>query len=171
MQALLAELASVLDKQADLFGVMRSLLEEEHAALRSRKPEEVLAFVRRKETILLQIRTLEESRRLICARLADRWHTPASSLTLGKILRCADAESAHRLSQVQARLGACVKDLQESNTRNARVCQSGILAVQRIMQSVSEANTESAAGCRNPANPGKGKAGVSRAMRAYGNLA
>lgn len=169
MQALLAELASVLAKQADLFGIMQSLLEEERVALRSRKPEDVLGFVRRKETLLLQVLTLEESRRLICARLADGWHTPVSSLTLGEISRRADAESAHRLGQVQARFGACVRDLQESNSRNARACQSGILAVQRIMQSVSEACTETAAGGRYPVSRGSRKLGASRAMRAYGN--
>ena len=72
METLIGELIDTLAEQEALYDRLLALVEDEQQALKSETPDEVLGLVRRKETLVLEIRTLEESRRLICGRLVRK---------------------------------------------------------------------------------------------------
>ena len=145
MKALIEELVTVLSGQLDLYGQIRDLLGEERDALVSGRPDTVLDVVRRKETLLLKIRTLDESRQLICLRLAKRWGMPAPSLGIGEVAQHAEAGHAARLEDLRSRLRECLEDIRGLDEKNAAICRNGADMVRQVMdamaQSVAQENS------------------------------
>lgn len=150
MKSLFAELAAVLNAQAALYEQVLALSNEEREALSGHRPDRVIDIVRRKETFLLQVKTLDESRRLLCSRIAADWKLPASTLTVREIIdRISGTAEATALADAREHLLTCVASLREVNDANARVCQSGIEVVRRIVQGVAQ-TTPPATKANNP---------------------
>jgi flagellar biosynthesis/type III secretory pathway chaperone len=143
MKTLTDELTAILRGQLELYERVLGLVEQERTALSGKPPEIVLDLVRRKETLLLQIKTLEESRRLACARLAKLWGAPVAALTVREIARRAQGSAALALEDLRERLSDCVERLRKANDLNARLCRNGIDVVQRVLQSVARTHAHS----------------------------
>lgn len=139
MVALVSELTAILSEQAELYEQALALTNEEHDALRGRDPNLVIELVRRKETLLLQIKTLDESRRLILSRIAAAWQIPSSTLTITAIEKQIGAvPEAAALVNVRERLAGCVEKLHKANEINTRICQNGIEIMRRIVHGVAQ---------------------------------
>jgi flagellar biosynthesis/type III secretory pathway chaperone len=132
--SLFEDLVSVLSAQLDLYDQLVALSDAEREALVSREPEVVFDLVRRKETLLLRLRTVEESRELLCLRLARQEGTKAAELTLSEIQRrCPEAVLAARLGELRETLRETVKRIQEQNARNAGLCHQGIDLIGEVL--------------------------------------
>ena len=137
MNPLLEDLMEVLRGEVALYDGILALLAEEGQALLSRSPQTVLDLVRRKETLVLKIRTLEESRHLISQRLAKAWGTPAATLTLSEIAARSEPVSGAKLLEIRARMRSCVERLRVANERNSDLCRNGMETVRSIMEAVA----------------------------------
>lgn len=146
METLADELIAILDREADLYGQVLDLAREEQQALLSGPPDAVLGVVRRKDTLLLKIRTVDESRDLICTRLARRWGLSRKTLVLSEILEHCDAAAAERIAAVRDRLRDCVDRLGQTGRMNAVLCHSGIEAIRRVMEDLSVEPDEASPG-------------------------
>jgi len=136
--ALFEDLASVLSAQLDLYGQLAVLSETERAALVSHEPEGVFDLVRRKETLLLRLRTLDESRELSCLRLARHWNLKAGELTVSEIQRrCPDAAMAAQLGELRDALRKILTRIQEQNARNSVICRQGMDLIGELLQASS----------------------------------
>jgi flagellar biosynthesis/type III secretory pathway chaperone len=136
---LIAELIAVLTEQLILYEQVRDLAKEERLALISGKPDDVLLLVRRKETLLLKIRTLDESRQIICLRLAKRSDALTPSFTLAELAARAVGEQADQLRDLRDRLSECAEELRVLNETNAAICHNGIDTVRQIVEALSQA--------------------------------
>ena len=137
MNPLLEDLIEVLTGEVALYEGILALLAEEGQALMSRRPQSVLDVARRKETLVLKIRTLEESRYLICQRLAKAWDRPAATLTLSEIAARSEPVLGARLVEIRGRMRACVDKLRGANDRNSDLCRHGMETVRSIMEAVA----------------------------------
>ncbi len=147
------DLASVLSAQLDLYSQLAALSDAEREALVSREPEKVFDLVRRKETLLLRLRTVEESRELSSLRLARQWGLKAGDLTLSEIQhRCPDAALAARLGELRESMRAVVKRIQEQNARNSGLCRQGMDLIGEVLQ----ASGRPVGGERNAGGYGRG---------------
>jgi flagellar biosynthesis/type III secretory pathway chaperone len=133
--AQLDELVSVLTAQLELYGQLAVLSEAEREALIARVPDQVFDLVRRKETLLLRLRTIEESRELCCLRLARTWDLKAGELTLSEIQRrCPDEAMAGRLGQLREAMRTTIERIQKQNSRNAGLCHQGLELIGEVLQ-------------------------------------
>ena len=135
MPSLTEDLLLTLEKQTVLYDQVLGLMDQERTALLSRKPQDVLELVRQKETILLKIRTLDESRQLICQRLAKLWAVSASQITLSLVESHSDDVLASQVADVRYRMTECLERLRQANEVNANLCYQGIETIESIMQS------------------------------------
>jgi len=137
MLSLIEDLLLTLEKQTALYDQVLGFMEQERAALLSQKPQDVLDLVRQKETLLLKIRTLDESRQIICQRLAKSWSITASQVTLREVAtRCNTALASH-VSAMRYRMTECVDRLRKANDTNTRLCHQGIETIDLIMQAAA----------------------------------
>jgi flagellar biosynthesis/type III secretory pathway chaperone len=165
MKVLTEDLTAILKEQLALYDQVAELLEEERSALISKRPDQVLALVRRKETLLLRIKTLDESRRLVCARIAHEWRVPPASVTLREVeKKMAGSPTADTLAadlpDLRRRMTQCMEKLREGNARNVKICQNGIDVIRRIVQSAAEADAQTNRGGYGPKYGRPGAAGV-----------
>ncbi len=156
MKALVEELIAVLSRQLGLYSGIRDLLEQEREALLSKKPSEVLDLAHRKETLLLQIRVLEESRELICLRLAKRLKLNPKTINISEIEKCCGDRIDPRLGRVREELRRCVGEIQEGNAVNSRLCQNGIDLIERIIRMAAEESAGGDAKTYGPPSPNSG---------------
>lgn len=164
MASFIEELVFVLSEQLDLHDKILALTEEERAALISKRPDQVLGLVRRKETLVLQSKTLEESRRLLCMRISRDLGLSTMTPTLREIRECvADSALAAKIEALRSRMLACMASLQEANSRNVRICENGMDIIRGIVQSAADASADDGATGYNPrAGARKGAAGLYR---------
>ena len=165
MQQQIDQLAETLAEQLELYNQVLQLLEHEHEALVSARPDAVLDLVRRKETVLLRIRTLDESRLLVLSRLARQWGLKPSAITFEDVERHAKGCDLARLTRVRGDLRQCLERVHRANETNSRACQNGSETIRRILESAAR----DAAGTANAYGPQAAPTGQgSRAHAAYG---
>ena len=143
MKPLPDELLAVLTREIDLYSQVLNLVEEERQALTLGSPDRVLDVVRRKDTLLLQIRTVDESRDLICTRLARQWGIARKALTLSEIVERCDGPTATRMSDARKRLRDCVDSLGKAGRSNAALCHSGIETIRRVIEGLASSSETS----------------------------
>jgi flagellar biosynthesis/type III secretory pathway chaperone len=162
MEVIARDLVQVLVAQHALYDQLIGLLEIEQGALLSRQPGEALDVVRRKETLLLKIRTLDESRQIICQRLARRLGLPATELTITEIRSRLDPAQAESLADIQRQLRDTMERLKAMNERTNRLCSQGMDVVRDILRAVSRQE--------NPGDAYGPRAGVPAPRHNNGNL-
>ncbi len=140
MQKLCVALIQVLEQQLVLYGRVRDLLTHEREALISGRPDIVFDLVRRKETILMEIRTIDESRRLICMRIGKQiGANGGGSLTLSDIIDAIEDETcATRLIALRRSLRDELESLRLLNSKTATVCDQGLETIHQIAESVAQ---------------------------------
>lgn len=137
MTLLIEDLLQTLEKQNALYDQVLALMEQERAALVSHQPQDVLLLVRRKETLLLKIRTLDESRQIIRARLARDWNIPAAEINLSRIESlCEDAALRQRISDLRYQMTESLGHIRAACEENARLCRQGLQTIHTILQDV-----------------------------------
>lgn len=134
MQAHIEQLILVLNKELALYDQVLALMEEEHLCLEKRQPEDVLGIVRKKETLLLQIRTLDESRMLVCRRMARAWKLAPADLTLSDVVQRIEPPFRERLLLLKEQLRAAMDALKKANERSSNLCHRGLETIQAVFQ-------------------------------------
>lgn len=157
------DLIKVLEAQLDLYRRVKDLLERESAALMSGRPDDVLELVHQKETLLLRIRTLEETRQIITARLAAERQVDPEKLKLSEIIaNMTSGEQRARMSGARVGLKALMREIGEVHKRNAAVCHSGMQLISDIVEAAARENGRGESG---------GTAAPTGQTAAYGNAA
>lgn len=110
-------LCDLLAEEMRLLGQYRVLIEEERAALSTLSAERVYETSKRKETLALQVRVLEEARESLCRNLARSYGAPGETTLLGLSRRC-PAHARKRLLELRRRLrdeAAAISRYSETN--------------------------------------------------------
>ena len=143
MKPLTEDLIAVLAAEGKLYDQVAGLLDQEREALMGRRPDVILDLVRCKETVLMQIRTLEESRLLILRRMAKLLGVASERLTVSEIGRWIEDGLRERLKETSAGLRACLERIQQANAANARLCRNGADLIARIVESAVQESARS----------------------------
>lgn len=121
MDALVTELGALLTQEIELHKHLLSLLQEERELLINLSTEEILENTKRKETCILKIKMLEESRSVLVERLSHYYGLPAEELTLSRIVSLSEEPQRSTLDRVQSTLTALIKSIKEANRHNCLV--------------------------------------------------
>ncbi len=123
-------LIPALERQAELYLRLGDLLDEEEEALVTLSLDEIRRITHEKDTLLLKIKVVDETRLRIISPLASELGRPTIEVTARDIL--AAASPAHRsdLNTAIARLEKAVSAVFEKNRRNDRLLASSQAAMQ-----------------------------------------
>ena len=146
MNAFLDDLIVVLGHEYELYGLVLQLLEAEETALLSREPDKALDLARRKETVLLRLQGLEESRQIVTVRLARLWGVRAADLPLREVARRAEEPERSRLEGLREALRGRLDAIRGAGERNNRLCSNGLDIIGRLFHGAARESAESTYG-------------------------
>ncbi len=149
MKAAIQELTLNLARQLELYRQVLNLIEDERQALSGQRPALIMNLVRLKEAQLVQIRSLEEARHIMCLRLAKRWKVPVASLTMTQIGETLSRhknmhETGAKLCEVASLLASALERLNKANMGVNELCKTGLETVQGMALGINrQRNTNS----------------------------
>jgi hypothetical protein len=120
------QLLSVMEQEAVLYQALLENLAEETRRLVSNDAKGVLEVSRRKDTIALQIRSLEESRLLIVEKLSRDLPSGAEPPTIAALSGRAAEPLRGALLEVRDRLKTIVENVEAMNSRNRVLAENSL---------------------------------------------
>jgi len=136
MQQCYSQLASVLSQETALYGALLEILGEEARLLVANDTDGIAAVSRRKDTLALQIRSLEESRLLLVDKLARFIQRPFEGLTLAEIVETAPEAQRGLLAETRERLKSVVERVEAHNDRNRLLVENSLSLLHGGIQSL-----------------------------------
>jgi len=126
MHQSLTALIGLLEQEETIYREMAVLLDEEREALLGMAVERLGEITARKETLVLRIKALDESRKLLARRLGDACGLKPEEVTISRLCLIAPPETAARLSRIGQALRATLERCQAVNTFNERAASRGM---------------------------------------------
>lgn len=114
-------LIPALERQAELYLRLGELLDEEEEALVTLSLDEIRRITHEKDTLLLKIKVVDETRLRIISPLASELGRPTAEVTARDILGAASPAHRADLSKAIARLEKVANGVFEKNRRNDRL--------------------------------------------------
>jgi len=136
----LDRLLAVLTQELELHRRLCALLDEERASLVGLRGESLLALAREKDGLTLQLKALEESRRLAMESLAETLALPnGAQCTLGELARQVGEPHATALRRLRGQLREVVEQGQSRNDDNRFLINRSLDMVRDAMRVLSQA--------------------------------
>lgn len=129
MEDLLHDLVALLSQEAAEYRQLLTLLEDEERALLAGESGRVVELTKRKETLALEIKVLEEARATLMGRLAAELTVPVESVTLTGLLDLAPADEVPSLRELRDELSDLTRRLFETNRRNGFLLERSLAHV------------------------------------------
>lgn len=123
-------LLTLLRQEVALCEELIFVLENERECLKSYKIENLLESNKEKETCLIKIKMVEESRRSLIQRLAKAFHCQPDELTLPVLISITETPISSQLETYHTRLTELTRQIQGFNQRNKVFLQSSMDQVQ-----------------------------------------
>jgi flagellar biosynthesis/type III secretory pathway chaperone len=124
-------LISILEQEAILCEELLSTLEKERDSLRSFRAEDLVETTKEKETTLIKIRMLEESKKALIHRLSVAFHFQnEEDFSLSKISSLIPIELSSQIEILQERIKDLVIRIKKFNERNRSFLESSIKTVE-----------------------------------------
>lgn len=123
-------LLTLLQQEVELCEELLFVLEKERESLKSYRIESLLESNKEKETCLIKIRMMEESRRSLIHRLAKEFRVSPDELTLSKLCSITEKPVSSQLETFYNRLTELTKQIQGFNQMNKEFLQASIEQVQ-----------------------------------------
>lgn len=127
-------LISLLQQEHAIYCEMAELLAGEREAMLAMAAARVTELTARKQTLVLRIKALDESRKLLARRLGAQCGLDPDGVTLTTLCEFADAPHALRLRTVGEALRQAVLHCQELNRFNERAARRGLELVSGVIQ-------------------------------------
>ena len=131
-------LLDLLHQELSIYGDLSILLQEERAAMHAMAIDPLTQATSRKETLLLRIKALDESRKLLAQRLAAELGLTREQVTLTHLAEVLPAAQAAPLRAAGNALRKRVEECQELNRHNAMAAERGMDLVNRSIQYLVE---------------------------------
>ena len=118
LEYLLTDLSDVLGRELDTYRSLLSLLQKEREIVIDFSTEDLIQTNKEKESLVLKIRILEESRVALLEKLAARMGVSAEALTLSVLEERAKEPFATQLKTHRSNLLAILQSIREVNEGN-----------------------------------------------------
>jgi len=133
------KLISILHGELQLYRRLQGVLAEEQEALQALAAERLLALANEKDSLALQLKALDESRRLAIESIAERFgQEEAESLRLGDIAALAPETEAAELRRLGAELRAAVEGGQTRNVSNRCLANHSLQIVREAIRVLAQ---------------------------------
>lgn len=138
MIARVEDLLALLEQEAATYGRLLEILREEEAAVLAGRHSGVAACTARKETLLLELRVIAESRGVLLTRLAEAFDVPVSALTLSRLTELVDAREAARLRAVRSSLAETLSQIAHATHGLGLLLERSLFRIREILRILKE---------------------------------
>ena len=138
MELLLNELLGLLEGEIRLYDSLLLALQKEKRAVVDSNLEELNEANRKKESLFLKIRILDEQRLTILEKLADKLGQPAQNLTLTKLSQLVEEPQSTQLADCRSRLLSLAQSIQEVNLSNKALLNHSLDLVRSSLTLLSD---------------------------------
>lgn len=143
MDTLLSELITALNKEIELHKQLVLLLQNDRHFLIDLSTEEIFENIKKKETCILKIKMLEESRSSLVDKLSQHWGIPFQELTLSKIVSLAEEPYRSSLATHRSTLTTLIKTIKEISQVNHFIINDSLYYFQRSLNFLNSASAAS----------------------------
>ena len=126
MNELLLELVAILDQEIELHKELLSLLHRDRELIIELCTEEIFENNKKKETVVLKTKMLEESRLLLINKLSQHYVVSSSDLTLSKVVSLVEEPYRSRLATCRSTLLALIKSISDVNQSNSLIVKDSL---------------------------------------------
>ncbi|MFQ5828073.1 MAG: flagellar protein FlgN [Candidatus Methylomirabilia bacterium] len=129
---------ALLAQEAATYRRLLDTLRDEEAALLAGRSADVAACTSRKETLLLELRVLSESRGVLLSRLAELYDVPTSALTLSRLTDLVDQPEADQLREVRTTLTETLSQMAQASYRVGLLLERSLFRIRETLRLVRE---------------------------------
>ena len=126
MNGLFSELVAILNQEIELHKELLSLLHRDREIIIDLRTEEIFENIKKKETCVLKIKILEESRLSLINKLSHQYAVPVHELTLSKVLTLVGEPYRSHLVTSRSTLLALIKSINDVNHSNSLIIRDSL---------------------------------------------
>ncbi len=138
MERLYTQLIELLEQETSLYQDLLQILRDETDRLVANDAMGLLRVTRRKDTIALRIRSLEESRFLLMDKFGAALGRSAETLTVSDLCAVAPERTSERLSRVRQGARSVVEKATALNARNGRLAENSMRLLHGAMETLHQ---------------------------------
>lgn len=138
MEQQFSQLLVVLRREIELYRSLTATLDDESQQLIANNTEGIIDVSRCKDTLALQIRSLEESRLLLIEKFAETLGCQSETLALADLCEHAPKTCRESLLQARSELKRLVDQATRHNERNRHLIENSLSLLHGLMERMQE---------------------------------
>ncbi|MFQ5946084.1 MAG: flagellar protein FlgN [Anaerolineae bacterium] len=138
MTGRVGDFLALLTQEAATYGRLLDTLKDEERALLAGRSTDMAASTNRKETLLLELRVLSESRSVLLSRLAEFYDVPAPALTLSRLADLVDPPESEWLREVRTTLTETLSEIAQTSYRVGLLLDRSLFRIRETLRLVRE---------------------------------
>ena len=131
---LMQELAGILEVEIDQYCDLLRLLRDQREKIIAADIRSVEEIIKRQETAILKIKTLEEARRCLVSRLAQYFDSSSEEFTLVELADMVDRPYSEWFTAYQKEIVSLIRELENVRESNAYLIQQGLHYVNGVLK-------------------------------------
>lgn len=146
---LMQELAGILEVEIDQYYDLLNLLHDQRERIIAADIRSVEEIVKRQETTVLKIKTLEEARKSLVSRLAQHFDSSSEEFTLVELAHLVDRPYNEWFTAYQKEIVSLIRELENLRESNAYLIQQGLHYVNGVLKIFASVRSTDLAYSRN----------------------
>jgi flagellar biosynthesis/type III secretory pathway chaperone len=131
---LMQELAGILEVEIDQYCDLLRLLRDQREKIIAADIGSVEEIIKRQETAILKIKTLEEARKCLVSKLAQYFDSPSEEFTLVELADLVDRPYNEWFTVYQKEIVSLIRELENLRKSNAYLIQQGLHYVNGVLK-------------------------------------
>jgi flagellar biosynthesis/type III secretory pathway chaperone len=146
---LMQELAGILEVEIDQYCDLLRLLRDQREKIIAADVRSVEEIIKRQETAVLKIKTLEEARKCLVLKLAQYFGSPSEEFTLIELVDLVDKPYNQWFTAYQKEIVSLIGELENLRESNAYLIQQGLHYVNGVLRIFASVQSTDLAYSRN----------------------
>ncbi len=146
---LMQELAGILEVEIDQYSDLLRLLRDQREKIIAADIRSVEEIIKRQETAVLKIKTLEEARKCLVSKLAQYFDSPSGEFTLVELANLVDRPYNEWFRTYQKEIVSLIRELENLRESNAYLIQQGLHYVNGVLRIFASVQSTDLAYSRN----------------------
>lgn len=142
MNIVLSELIAILNREIELHKALFSCVQQDRQLLIDLRVDDLFENIKRKETLSVKIKMLEESRVALVEQLSTHYEIPHQPPTLSDLVSVVEEPHRSALNTARSTLRALMKSIQEVNQGNTLIVKDSIFYCNRSLDFLNHACSE-----------------------------
>jgi flagellar biosynthesis/type III secretory pathway chaperone len=131
---LMQELAGILEVEIDQYYDLLRLLRDQREKIIAADIRSAEEIIKRQETAILKIKTLEEARKCIVSKLAQYFDNPSEEFTLVELADLVDRPYNEWFTTYQREIVSLIRELENLRESNAYLIKQGLHYVNGVLK-------------------------------------